>query len=134
LILRWPGEIPQGVVSDALVENIDVFPTILEAVKANPSRRCLGRSFWPVMNAPELEHRLCTLSEIFHAGSKNVMVRTHWRKYAIDDKGHGFMLYDLENDPDEQDNLIGQKEALNLEEGLRDLLLRQLLETQYVME
>jgi arylsulfatase A-like enzyme len=134
LILRWPGEIPQSVVSDALVENIDVFPTILEAIKARPSRRCLGRSLWPVMHDPELEHRLCALSEVFHAGSKNVMVRTHRHKYAVDDKGRGLMLYDLENDPHEQDNLIGRKEALNLEEGLRDLLLRQLLETQYVME
>jgi hypothetical protein len=48
--------------------------------------------------------------------------------------GRGFMLYDLENDPDEQNNLIGQKEALSLEEESRDLLLKQLLETQYVME
>jgi hypothetical protein len=58
----------------------------------------------------------------------------HRHKYVIDDMGRGFMLYDLENDPDEQNNLIGQKEALSLEEESRDLLLKQLLETQYVME
>ncbi len=62
------------------------------------------------------------------------MLRTHRHKYAVDDKGRGFMLYDLEKDPNEQNNLIGQKEALSLEEELRDLLLKQLLETQYVMQ
>jgi arylsulfatase A-like enzyme len=133
LILRWPGRIPNNAVSDALVENIDVFPTILEAVKAEPSRRCLGRSLWPIINNPELEHRSCTLSEVFHAGSRNIMLRTHQNKYAVDDKGRGFMLYDLEIDPYEQNNLIGQEEAFNLEQELRDLLLKQLLKTQYVM-
>jgi arylsulfatase A-like enzyme len=125
--------IPQDVVSDALVENIDIFPTILEAVRAEPSRRCLGRSLRPVLRNPELEHRSCVLSEVFHAGSRNIMLRTRRNKYALDDKGRGFMLYDLRNDPNEQNNLIGQKEALNLEQTLRELLLKQLLKTQYVM-
>jgi choline-sulfatase len=133
LILRWPGVIPQDVISDALVENIDVFPTIVEAVGAEPSRRCLGRSLWPVLHNPELEHRSCVLSEVFHAGSRNMMLRTRRNKYALDDTGRGFMLYDLKDDPNEQNNLIGQKEALNLEQKLRDLLLKQLLKTQYVM-
>jgi len=133
LIMRWPGRIPNNVVSDALVENIDVFPTILEAAEAGPSRRCLGRSLWPSMHDPELEHRSCTLGEVFHAGSRNVMLRTRRDKYVVDDKGRGFMLYDLENDPDEQKNLIGEKEALNLERELRELLLERLLEAQYVM-
>jgi arylsulfatase A-like enzyme len=133
LILRWPGKIPNHAVSDALVENIDVFPTILEAAEAEPSHRCLGKSLWPAIADPELEHRSCTVSEVFHAGSRNVMLRTHGHKYALDDGGRGFMLYDLQNDPDEQNNLIGQKEALNLEQELRELLLKQLLRTQYVM-
>ena len=46
---------------------------------------------------------------------------------------HGALNYKHFSHTDEQNNLIGQKEALNLEQELRELLLKQLLKTQYVM-
>ena len=67
LVLRWPGRIPAGKTAEALAENIDVFPTLLEAVGADPSRRAQGRSLWPVLEDPQAELREVQLSEIAHA-------------------------------------------------------------------
>ena len=91
LILRWPGKILAGGVSQALVEIIDVMQTILEAAGAGPSGRCLGRSLWPVTDNPALEHRSSVLSEIWYGGSRNIMIRDRRYKYAIDERGLGFI-------------------------------------------
>ena len=48
--------------------------------------------------------------------------------------GRPFMLYDLEQDPDEQRNLVGTPAAAGLEGALRDLLLRRLLREQYALQ
>ncbi|MFQ6131455.1 MAG: sulfatase [Armatimonadota bacterium] len=126
LILRWPGRILAGRTSEALVENIDVFPTILEAVGAEPSKRCLGRSLWPVLLGEEQEHRQAVFSEV----DSITMVRTRSHKYAMDAEGDGFMLYDLTVDPEERTNLVGKADAADTETDLRDCVLRWLAGTQ----
>lgn len=133
LVLRWPERIAAGGVSDALVEIIDVMPTILEAAGAGPSARCLGRTLWPVLVDPACEHRANTISEILYHGVRNVMIRDRRYKYAVDQRGLGFMLYDLAGDPDEQDNLIGRPEANGLEHDMREALLLRFLEAQWSM-
>ncbi len=126
LILRWPGHIPGGATSDALVQQIDVFPTLLEAVGAEPSKRCFGRSLWPLLGGERGAHREAVFSEV----DRKSMVRTERRKYAADDRGNGYMLFDLEADPEEQRNLVGHTEARELEREMRDRLLNWLLATQ----
>jgi choline-sulfatase len=126
MTVRWPGRIPSGGVSEALVETIDVFPTLLEAVGAEPSARCLGRSLWPCLRDPSAPLRNEVLSEI----RDRSMVRTPGWKYACDSEGRGYLLFDLENDPEETRNLIGAPEGEPVERELRDRLLRRLLGTQ----
>jgi arylsulfatase A-like enzyme len=132
LILRWPGRIPAGTVSHALVEITDVFPTLVEAAGGQPSRRCLGRSLWPVLRDPQAEIRDYQLSEI-DVGERHLMIRSRRHKYVADGEGRGFMLYDLERDPDEQSNLAAGGSAPALERELRDALLRRLVEAQYCL-
>ena len=134
LVLRWPGRIPGDTTTSALVENIDVFPTLLEAVGCEPSMRCLGRSLWPVMREPQAEIREYQLSEIYadkRYGERRLMVRSHHHKYAVDEAGRGFMLYDLQEDPDEQHNLIGRDGTASLEQEMREVLLRRFVASQY---
>jgi len=126
MTVRWPGHVEGGKVSDALVETIDVFPTLLEAVGAEPSHRCLGRSLWPCLRHPSAEVREDVLSEIHDT----TMIRTRRWKYACDAQGRGYMLFDLENDPNEQNNLIGTPGADAVEAEMRERLLRRLLATQ----
>ncbi len=133
LILRWPGRIPHGT-RDALVENIDVLPTVLEAVGVPQPPMSLGRSLLPVISNPEAQHRTDLLSEIYYGGSRNTMLKTARHKYVIDQDGRGYMLYDLDQDPDEQHNLIGAPAARALEQSMRDALLVRLAASTYVID
>ncbi|MFQ5808948.1 MAG: sulfatase, partial [Armatimonadota bacterium] len=126
LIVRWPGQIPAGRTSEALVENIDVFPTLLEAVGAEPSTRALGRSLWPVLRGETEQHREAVFSEV----NDTTMIRTAQFKYAMDAEGDGFMLHDLAADPEERTNLIGRPDSVEIERELRDQMLRWLAATQ----
>ena len=130
LIIRWPGHIEGGKISDTLVENIDVYPSLLEAVGAEQSQRCLGKSLWPVLRNPDTQHRDAVFSEIDSQGHRNIMVRTNRYKYALDETGQGYLLYDLIEDPQEQNNLIGKNDMKQVEMELRDRTLCFLVQAQ----
>lgn len=132
LILRWPGRIPHGT-RDALAENIDILPTLLEAIGVPGPPMSLGRSLLPAIADAKAPHRADLLSEIYYGGSRNTMLKTARHKYVIDQAGSGYMLYDLLRDPDEQHNLIGAPEARKLEQAMRDALLVRLAASAYVM-
>lgn len=132
LIIRWPGRVPENTVSNALAEIIDVFPTLLETVGCEPSRRNQGKSLWPVLRGEQEDLREYQLSEIDWQGRK-IMIRSHRHKYVVDELGRGYMLYDLEKDPDEQNNLIADDAHRPLEACLREVLLARLVGAHYTM-
>jgi len=117
-----------------LVENIDIYPTLLEAVGAEPSQRCLGKSLWPVLRNADKPHRDAVFSEIFSQGHRNIMVRTDRYKYALDEVSQGYLLYDLFEDPREQNNLIGKSDVKPIEMELRERILRFLVQAQHRMQ
>lgn len=133
LIARWPSRIPAGKVSDALVEIVDVFPTLVEAGGSDPSARCLGRSLWPLIRNDSAEIRDWQISEIGY-GEARVMLRSRKWKIAIDAGGLAYMLYDLECDPNEQHNLAGQLAVRGVELQLRQFLASKLKELRYGTE
>jgi len=130
LIIRWPSHIQEGKTCKSLVELIDIYPTLLEAIGAEPSKRCFGRSLWPLLQNPENNHREAVFSEISFGGHHNVMIRTLKRKYAVDETGAGFLLYNLQNDPLEQNNLIGHPKMGHIEDWFDSLILSFLIEKQ----
>ena len=131
LIIRWRNQLNINTTSDALAQIIDVYPTILEAVGAEPSRRCFGKSLIPVLKDPKTQHRDAVFSEIHSEGHYNIMVCTERYKYAMDDTGKGYMLYDIANDPDEQKNLIVKADFQKIEHECRDQILRFMINTQF---
>ncbi len=131
LIMSWPGRFSEGATSNALVEIIDVYPTLLEALGLEPPGRCLGRSLIPVLTDPARDFRDAQLSEISHADGRRICVRTSRHKYAVRQNGDGYMLYDISDDPDEQYNMIGEEP--DIEHDLREILLRRLVAAQYSM-
>ena len=130
LILRWPPRIPAEAVSEALVEIGDVFPTLVEAGGGETSARCLGRSLWPLIRRERLDVREWQISEIVY-GEARVMLRSRRWKLAIDARGLGYMLYDLEGDPEEQRNLVADAAARGVELQLRQCLASKLKELLY---
>jgi arylsulfatase A-like enzyme len=133
LIVRWPGRIPANTVSDALAEIIDVFPTVLEAAGCAASPRCLGQSLWPVLRQPDAELRDSQLSECGEE-DKEIMLRTRRYKLVVDGERQAYMLYDLEQDPDEQSNLAGDATASGLERALQGQLQAHLERAGYRLE
>jgi arylsulfatase A-like enzyme len=131
LIARWPGRIVANAVTDALVESIDIFPTLLEAAGCAPPPQCLGRSLWPVLRQPTACLRESQLCEIGR-GEKQIMLRTRRHKLAVDSERRAYMLYDVESDPQEQDNLAGDPAARGLEDELRRQMQGRLERSRYV--
>lgn len=112
LIISWPGQFQQGVVSKALVELTDLAPTLLDLAGMRIPERMQGRSLLPILTgqASPHEHRDFVRSEYFDAlqepdSSYATMYRDRRYKLVV---YHGHRLgelYDLESDPGEFDNL-----------------------------
>ena len=121
LILRWPGRIESGRVSNDLVELTDLAPTLLAAA---------GQPVPPWMQGRSLldggAGREAVRSEYFDAidepdGSYATMYRTRTHKLVVY-HGHGLgELYDLEADPGEFEDLWDEPAAAAIKS---DLLLR----------
>jgi len=126
LIIRWPNRIPSGITSDALVEISDVYPTIMEAIGASQPNNISGKSICKLFTKPESAIREYSLSEIAHFGPHNYMIRNKDYKYAINENDIEFMLYDLKNDPMEQNNLISNIEYTELKNKLRNILFKKI--------
>ncbi|GAG23089.1 unnamed protein product, partial [marine sediment metagenome] len=133
LVVRWPGHVEAGRTAGTLAETVDIAPTVLEAVGIEKPTRCLGRSLWPALRDPDVKVRDAAFSEVERAKRRSTMVRTERWKYAVHEDGEGYMLYDLAEDPEERNNLIGNPEFKSVEAEMRDLLLRFECEAQYVM-
>jgi uncharacterized sulfatase len=56
-IVRWPGKVKPGSVSDALVEYVDVVPTFLEAATVERPDILDGRSFVPLLTGSATTHK-----------------------------------------------------------------------------
>ena len=56
-IARWPGAVNAGVISDALVEYVDITPTFLEAAGVERPDILDGRSFLPVLKGVTTTHK-----------------------------------------------------------------------------
>ena len=69
LIFSWPGQIESGLVSDALVELIDIAPTLLELAGIPAPARMQGRSLLPILcgAADPSQHRDFVRSEFYSA-------------------------------------------------------------------
>ena len=117
LICSWPGQISAGAVSDALVELVDIAPTLLELVGVTAPAKMQGRSLWPLLTGAATGHRDFVRSEYYRALNPDAPGREHLQgSYAtmIRDRRYKLVCYhdramgeffDLEADPGEFDNL-----------------------------
>lgn len=118
LIFSWPGQFAKDVRSDALVELLDKTPTIMELAGLEPPKRMQGRSLLPMLRgeAPLDRHRDFVRCEYYDAldepdGSFATMYRDERYKLVVY-HGHDLgELYDLEEDPEEFENMWDEPEA-----------------------
>ena len=61
-IVRWPGVVKPGSVSDALVEYVDIVPTFVDIAGGKPQTRVDGESFKSVLTGKKKEHKKYSFS------------------------------------------------------------------------
>lgn len=125
LIISSPGRIAPERTSGALVELVDLAPTLLDACGLERHPGMQGRSLWAMLTgqAPLDHHRDDVYCEFYgsHALGDSkphlTMVRTERYKIVVDHGQDVGELYDLRNDPSETDNLwtVPQASAVRCE-------------------
>jgi len=107
--LKWPGQIPTGIVYNHAVSTLDIFPTILDAVNGEmPQDRVRdGVNLLPHLRGEETNR---PHGMLFWRNGPNWAVRSeNWKLFYAEDH---FWLYDLSNDIGENTNLTAQKPAI----------------------
>ena len=109
MIIRWPGNIPEGLRINSLAQHVDLMPTILEAVGLEKPSNLDGKSLWPLIQGQkEHNHKEIYLSECAWQAARGI--RTEQYKYIETYDSGPFTrppkeLYDILDDPDEEKNL-----------------------------
>lgn len=97
LIIKYPLNRQKGTVSEALVNNIDLAPTMLKQAACPPADKMHGRDLAQDLDGPDL---------VFAESRRGAqaMVRSKSHKLILAQKSGEAFLYDLENDPFEITN------------------------------
>lgn len=106
MIVRWPGRIKAGVVSDHLWYFPDVMPTLSELAGVDPPDNIDGISIVPTLLGDNVAGRKQKPHEFLyweHGG--HVAVRVGKYKAVKPGKNKPFELYDLDRDISEQNNI-----------------------------
>jgi choline-sulfatase len=142
LLMRFPGLIRPGRATAAMVELIDLVPTILDLCEIPAPPNLHGRSLTSLLCERTSEHRNRVVVE--YADNEEAMIRTErWKLiyctgarrrqdgYALDPPARGplIQLYDLDNDSEELVNLAGQTEHAGQVEQLTNELAAHLMGT-----
>ena len=109
LFVKWPNRIEPGTVIDTPVAHIDVMPTIAAAAGASAPESVLidGQDLLPVMTGTGDITR--ENDAIFWQSGYYRVVRAGDWKLQVDGKQNKVWLFDLANDPTEQNNLADQR-------------------------
>ena len=111
LVARWPGKIKPGTVSNDLIMNIDFAPTLLDFAQLKSPEEMQGKSFKSSFSDTSATFRESVYYHyyeypIWHKVQPHYGIRTERYKlihfyYSMDE----WELYDLENDPQEKNNI-----------------------------
>jgi arylsulfatase A-like enzyme len=113
-MLRWPGHIKAGSHSDYVGMNFDLFPTFLELAGAKPTPALDAISLVPLFNGGTLDTPQRDLYFVRREGgpayggkSYEALIRGDW-KLMQNTPYTPLELYNLKDDPQEKNNLIGK--------------------------
>ena len=107
LVIHYPPMFPAGLRVNEVVEQVDLTPTLLDALGVPPIREAEGQSLLPlVTNTPTRQRPFYALLD-FRNDRRAVRVG-RWKLF-INTRDGSEELYDLERDPREQRNLAGKR-------------------------
>jgi choline-sulfatase len=142
LFVRWPGHVKPGRATDALVEFIDIVPTLLEACREPVPAAVQGCSLAGLLSDDKATHRDHVIAE--YSENEEAMIRTtRWKliygtgKRKREDgyatgkplPGRTIQLYDELNDAEELTNLAQRPEHARRVEELTAALAEHMRRT-----
>jgi uncharacterized sulfatase len=119
LIVKWPGKIDKGVISDATITSTDFFPTFKEIWKDGQCEKEIdGRSFLKVLldknqtghdtifwHYPHYHGSGMMPAAAVRAGNYKLI---EWYEQSLLTENSGIELFDLKSDPGENNNLTSK--------------------------
>lgn len=103
LIIKVPKQPAAGQPSDAVVETIDLYPTLCDLCGIKKPKHLEGQSLLKIIHNPSAKSDNQAVS--FWGGKKSVITQdTH----TITTKGKPFLQFNLKNDPHEERNLTNE--------------------------
>ncbi len=143
LIIAWPGKIPGGQTRSALVELVDLAPTICEAAGVAMEPGMQGKSFWQLLSKEDAldHHRDSVYAEFYNSNinhrdplafdtmvfdGRYKLVKVHDRDHRMSCHGE---LYDLQEDPAETFNQYDNPAFAEVKVRMLELLCDRMAET-----
>ena len=138
MLVRYPGHIAAGSVSDELVLNIDLAATFLDLAGVEVPEEIQGKSWKPLFDKPDADFRSGFFYEYFFERKFSetptiLAYRTKTAKYiAYPDHKEWVELYDLIADPFERKNLAHLHEHHELRSRMETAFEKEMSAVDYV--
>lgn len=136
MIVKWPGRVPAGAVTSAIVNHTDFFATFAELLEVDHQRRYPGsakdsHSFLPVLLDPDSEHQRPPMVVVgsYRSGPWKLIAKGH---RGSGHKVEAIGLYAMDKDVSEEQNLLesNPEKTRSLIADYRDYLLARDLKSQ----
>lgn len=124
LIMTAPGAKAPGQTTKALVELVDVHPTLAELAGLPAPDALEGISFARLLDDPQAPGKAAAMSQYPRGPAMGRSLRTDryrltlWQDRKDPGRLHGMELYDYDSDPGENVNLAGRKETVAVRQRL----------------
>ncbi|PKV62942.1 sulfatase family protein [Pontibacter ramchanderi] len=127
MVVRWPAVVKPGSQLGQFVMNLDIAPTMLHAAGVRIPNEMQGESFLKYLQQPRAKGREAMYYHYYengeHAVSPHFGIRTErYKLIRFYKRVESWELYDLEKDPQEMNNLYGQKGYEKITAKLRSQL------------
>jgi len=129
-LVRWPGTIKAGSVSDAMILNVDFAPTLMAAAGLQIPADIQGRSFLPLLKGEtSKDWRTSMYYRYYHYPQDHRVqphygLRTEQYKLIYFNKINQWELFDLKKDPHELNNLYGKPAYAETIQSLKEEMYR----------
>jgi choline-sulfatase len=131
LLMRYPKQVKAGQASKALVEFVDIVPTVLDLCRVSIPGTVQGKSLVPVLTGKKKDHREHVVAE-YSENEEAMICTSKWKLIYSTGKrmrrdgyatgrplpGRTIQLFDMENDAEELRNLAKRPEHAKLVAGL----------------
>jgi iduronate 2-sulfatase len=129
LIVRVPGMKNTGARTSALVEFIDIYPSLCALAGLPVPTHLPGRNFAPLLDDPQREWKQAAFTQYPRGDMMGYSMRTEryrftkWRKKAQPQEVVAHELYDLETDPDALVNIANDPASETIVRELSKLMM-----------